>query len=247
MKRKLASQTISRIIAILIVCLIIASAKLIHTKIAKPLSNHKAKTVEQSLSNNNTNVSPNSSVSMPEEDVRDNGPSNFSEKELSLTSYEHYSDLDNLGRCGKALAVITPETMPTKPRESIGMVKPSGWHTVRYDDIIKDKYLYNRCHLIGFQLAGENANPKNLVTGTRYLNATLMLPYENKVADYVRRTKNPVLYKVTPVFNQDNLVCSYINIQAKSLKDNAIDFNVDIKNYQPGIEINYKTGESKRL
>ena len=134
--------------------------------------------------------------------LNDNEPE-FDDDDLTTKAFEDYSELDNLGRCGVAYANICQELMPTEKRGDIGMVKPSGWHTVKYPDIIKDRYLYNRCHLIGFQLAGENANVKNLITGTRYLNVEGMLPFENEVADYVEETGNHVLYRVTPIFDTD--------------------------------------------
>ena len=131
----------------------------------------------------------------------------FTEDEYTTSSYEYYSDLDNLGRCGVCYACIGPDIMPTEERGPIGMVKPSGWQTIKFD-FVDGKYLYNRCHLIGYQLTGENANTKNLITGTRYLNVVGMLPYENEVADYVYKTKNHVLYRVTPMFQEDNLVAN---------------------------------------
>lgn len=169
----------------------------------------------------------------------------FTDEELSTTAFELYSELDSLGRCGAAYANVCKEIMPTEERGSIGMVKPTGWHTVKYD-CIADRYLYNRCHLIGYQLAGENANEKNLITGTRYLNVDGMLPFENEVADYVNDTDNHVLYRVTPVFSGDNLLASGVIIEAKSVEDNGVgvQFNVYCYNVQPGISIDYTTGES---
>ena len=157
--------------------------------------------------------------------------------------FEHYSDLDTLGRCGAAYANICKELMPTEKRGEIGMIKPTGWHTVRYDDIISDKYLYNRCHLIGFQLAGENANEKNLVTGTRYMNVDGMLLFENMIADYVKETDNHVLYRVTPIFVGDDLVCRGVEMEAYSVEDNGevTSFHVFEYNILPGIEIDYAT------
>lgn len=159
---------------------------------------------------------------------------------------ENYSDLDALGRCGVAMARVGIDTMPTEERGSIGMVKPSGWHTVKYD-IVSGKYLYNRCHLIGYQLTGENANEKNLITCTRSMNTTGMLEWENKVADYVKETENHVLYRVTPLFEGENLVATGVQIEALSLEDNGqgVKFNVFVYNVQEGIEIDYKTGDSK--
>lgn len=169
----------------------------------------------------------------------------FTDSDMTTTAFENYSDLDSLGRCGVAYANICKEIMPTEKRGKIGMIKPSGWHTVKYD-VIKDRYLYNRCHLIGYQLAGENANPKNLITGTRYLNVEGMLPFENLVADYVNNTGNHVLYRVTPMFSGDNLVANGVLIEAKSVEDNGggILFNVYCYNVQPGVGINYENGDS---
>ena len=170
----------------------------------------------------------------------------FTDREKTEDVFEHYSDLDTLGRCGAAYANICKELMPTEKRGEIGVIKPTGWHTVRYDDIISDKYLYNRCHLIGFQLAGENANEKNLVTGTRYMNVDGMLPFENMIADYVKETDNHVLYRVTPIFVGDDLVCRGVEMEAYSVEDNGegTSFHVFVYNIQPGIEIDYATGDS---
>lgn len=169
----------------------------------------------------------------------------FTDSDMTTTAFENYSDLDSLGRCGVAYANICKEIMPTEKRGKIGMIKPSGWHTVKYD-VIKDRYLYNRCHLIGYQLAGENANTKNLITGTRYLNVEGMLPFENLVADYVNNTGNHVLYRVTPMFSGGNLVANGVLIEAKSVEDNGggILFNVYCYNVQPGVGINYENGDS---
>ena len=160
-------------------------------------------------------------------------------------SFEEYSELDSLGRAGSAFANIGVDLMPTEKRGSIGMIKPSGWHTIKYD-IVDGKYLYNRCHLIGYQLTGENANEKNLITCTRQMNTKGMLDFENKVADYIKSTSNHVLYRVTPVYKNDNLLATGVIIEAKSVEDNGegILFNVFVYNIQDGIEIDYKTGES---
>lgn len=176
--------------------------------------------------------------------VNDNVPE-FTEKELTDEAYECYSELDSLNRCGYAMACIGKELMPTEERGSIGQVKPSGWHTVKYD-FVDGKYLYNRCHLIGFQLSGENANEKNLITGTRYMNVEGMLPFENMVADYVKETGNHVLYRVTPVFDDNNLVARGVQMEALSIEDDGegISYNVFVYNKQPGVEIDYATGES---
>lgn len=177
--------------------------------------------------------------------INDNEPE-FEADDFSTEAFENYSKLDDLGRCGVAYANICQEIMPTEKRGAIGMVKPSGWHTVKYPELIKDRYLYNRCHLIGFQLAGENANTKNLITGTRYLNVDGMLPFEDEVADYVKETDNHVLYRVTPVFDGDNLVASGVQMEAESVEDDGagVKFNVFCYNIQPGIGIDYATGDS---
>lgn len=180
----------------------------------------------------------------PYVDVNNNIPY-FTSSDLTTTAFENYSSLDNLGRCGVAYANICKEIMPTEERGKIGQVKPTGWHTVKYDNV-DGKYLYNRCHLIGYQLSGENANEKNLITGTRYMNVDGMLPFENMVADYIKETNNHVLYRVTPVFSGDNLVASGVQMEAESVEDNGdgILFNVYCFNAQPGIAIDYATGDS---
>ncbi len=175
---------------------------------------------------------------------------NFREEEYTTKSFEKYSKLDDLGRCGVAYANICKEIMPKKDekRESISEIKPSGWKNVKYDGIIDGNYLYNRCHLIGWQLAGENANKQNLITGTRYMNVEGMLPFENLVDDYIEKNENNhVLYRVTPIFKEKNLVASGVQMEAYSVEDNGkgIQFNIYVYNVQPGIEINYLTGESK--
>lgn len=177
--------------------------------------------------------------------LHDNQPYFSEEERQSTEPFENYSPLDSLGRCGVAWANICPELMPTEERGEIGQVKPSGWHTVKYD-WVDGKYLYNRCHLIGFQLAGENANEQNLITGTRYLNIEGMLPFENLVADYVQETGNHVLYRVTPVFEGDNLVASGVLMEGWSVEDGGqgVCFCVYAYNVQPGVEIDYATGES---
>lgn len=173
----------------------------------------------------------------------------FEADEITTEPFEWYSELDALGRCGVAYANICQELMPTEERGEIGMIKPSGWHTVKYPEVIDDLYLYNRCHLIGFQLAGENANEKNLITGTRYLNIEGMLPFENQVANYVKNTGYHVLYRVTPIFSERNLVADGVLMEAYSVEDEGagVCFCVFAYNVQPGVEIDYKTGESKLL
>lgn len=175
--------------------------------------------------------------------IHDNVPF-FSEEELTTDAFETYSELDDLGRCGTAYANICEEIMPTEKRGKIGMIKPSGWHTVKYTGI-DGNYLYNRCHLIGYQLSAENANEKNLITGTRYLNVTGMLPFENMVADYVNETGNHVLYRVTPIYNQENLIADGVLMEAQSVENDDLAFCVYCYNVQPGIEIDYHTGDSK--
>lgn len=171
----------------------------------------------------------------------------FTEKEkTNSNTFESYHKLDKLGRCGVAYANVSKDTMPTEERGNIGNIKPSGWHTVKYPDYIIDNYLYNRCHLIGYQLTGENANEKNLITGTRYLNVSGMLPFENEVADYIHETGNHVMYKVTPLFIDDELVARGVYMEAYSVEDhgNGVSFNVYCFNVQPQITIDYKTGDS---
>ena len=180
--------------------------------------------------------------------IINNNVTEFNEEDLTTRSFEKYSDLDFLGRCGTAFANLSIDTMPTanEERENISSVTPSGWINKKYE-IVDGGYLYNRCHLIGYQLSAENVNEKNLITGTRYMNTEGMLPFENKVAEYIKETGNHVLYRVTPIYEENNLVASGVQIEAKSVEDNGkeICFNIYCYNVQPGIEINYKTGESK--
>lgn len=169
----------------------------------------------------------------------------FTESDYTTGAFEQYSPLDGLGRCGIAYACVGEEIMPTEERGAIGMVKPSGWHTVKYD-FVDGKYLYNRCHLIAYMLSGENANTENLITGTRYMNTEGMLPYENQVADYAHDTGNHVLYRVTPLYEGDNLVASGVEIEASSVEDKgkSLSFHVYCYNVQPGVTIDYATGDS---
>ena len=170
----------------------------------------------------------------------------FTDEELTTQSFETYSELDGLGRCGVAYACIGQDLMPTENRESISEVTPSGWNNKEYD-FVDGGWLYNRCHLIGFQLTGENANEKNLITGTRSMNVDGMLLFENMTADYIKETGNHVMYRVTPVFEGDELVPRGVLMEGKSVEDNGegILFNVFVYNVQPGVEINYMTGDSK--
>lgn len=189
-----------------------------------------------------TQVSQNTDVA----EVNNNNPY-FKESDLNPSCFESYSPLDSLGRCQVAYACVGKETMPTEERGAIGMIKPSGWHTVKYPHLINGNYLYNRCHLIAYCLTGENANERNLITGTRYLNENLMLPYETKVAKYIdENPSNHVLYRVTPEYDGNNLVASTVLMEAYSIEDNGagIKFCVRLKNIQPGIEIDYSNGES---
>lgn len=176
--------------------------------------------------------------------INDNQPS-FTEDDYTTKAFEEYAELDYLGRCGVTYACVGVEIMPTEKRGDIGMVKPTGWVTAKYD-FVDGRYLYNRCHLIGFQLTGENANTSNLITGTRYMNTQGMLPFENMIADYVKETENHVLYRVTPIFDGDNLVASGVQMEAWSVEDDGegICFNVYCYNVQPGVEIDYATGKS---
>ncbi|MCC6095108.1 MAG: DNA/RNA non-specific endonuclease [Eubacterium sp.] len=169
----------------------------------------------------------------------------FLDADLTTASYEHYGDLDALGRCTAASASIGQDLMPTEPRGDIGEVKPTGWHTVKYNGI-EGNYLYNRCHLIGYQLTGENANEKNLITGTRYLNVDGMEPFENMTADYIKETGNHVLYRVTPVFEGNNALASGVLMEGESVEDKGagVLFCVYCYNVQPGITIDYATGDS---
>lgn len=177
--------------------------------------------------------------------IEDNQP-NFSQEDLTDVSFESYSELDSLGRCQTAYANVGRDLMPTQERGSIGQVKPTGWHTVKYDTV-DGKYLYNRCHLIGYQLTAENANKENLITGTRYMNTQGMLPFENMVADYVKETDHHVLYRVTPYFSGDDLLAKGVQMEGYSVEDegDGICFNVFVYNVQPGIHIDYETGESR--
>lgn len=178
--------------------------------------------------------------------VLNNNIPEFDEEYINTNTFESYSDLDYLGRAGVAFANISLDLMPTDKRESIGNIKPSGWQISKYD-FIDGKYLYNRCHLIAYQLTAENANEKNLITCTRQMNSVSMLEFENKVANYIKKTKNHVLYRVTPMYIEDNLLASGVKMEALSIEDNGkgIKFNVYVYNVQDKIEIDYKTGDNK--
>ncbi len=182
----------------------------------------------------------------PYYELNNNIPLFTDEEKARTDAFELYSPLDHLGRCQVAYANICPELMPTEDRGEIGMMKPTGWHSVKYPEVIEDKYLYNRCHLIAFCLAGENDNPLNLITGTRYFNVQGMLPFEEKVLYYVKDTGNHVLYRVNPVFENNNLVASGVVMEAYSVEDEGkgVCFNVYVLNQQPGVGIDYETGDS---
>ncbi len=179
--------------------------------------------------------------------INDNIPL-FEETDMVTEAYEYYSPLDYLDRCGYAMACVGQETMPTQDRESISHIKPTGWVQAQYD-FVDGESLYNRCHLIGFQLTGENANEQNLITGTRYMNTEGMLPFENVIADYVRETGNHVIYRVTPIFAGKDLVASGVQLEARSVEDGGlgVEFHVYVYNNQPGVGIDYATGESRLL
>lgn len=201
--------------------------------------------LRSSVKENETTVPSDTQTEEPYIKVNGNVPRFSDEEKKTAAAFENYSDLDALGRCGVAFACVGKETMPTEERGPIGSIKPSGWHSVKYD-FVDGKYLYNRCHLIGYQLTAENANEKNLITGTRYLNTKGMLPFENMVADYVKETGNHVLYRVTPVFEGKNLVASGVYMEAYSVEDDGdgICFYIYVFNRQPGVKIDYLTGDS---
>ena len=180
--------------------------------------------------------------------IINNNEPEFPDEDLNTNSFEKYSELDSLGRCGAAYANVSKDTMPTEARGEISKVKPTGWHTVKYD-CVEGKYLYNRCHLIGYQLTAENANKQNLITGTRYLNVDGMLPFENQVAEYVKQENGHVLYRVTPIFEGNNLVANGVQMEAESVEDKGekVKFNVYAYNVQPNIKIDYLTGNSELI
>lgn len=175
--------------------------------------------------------------------LADNQPG-FLPEDMTDKCYEYYAPLDSLGRCGYTMACVGPETMPTEERGDISKVKPSGWNQAYYD-FVDGGVLYNRCHLIGFQLTAENANERNLITGTRTMNTDGMLPFENMVADYIRETGNHVIYRVTPIYDGNDLVAQGVQMEAKSVEDDEICFHVFVYNAEPGVIIDYATGESR--
>ena len=214
------------------------------TKALKPPA---AKTTDQAPASAATLAEVPEFADQPFVTLNDNVPV-FKPEELTTEASESFSDLDGLGRCGVATALVGRETMPTEKRGMIGMVKPSGWHLTKYE-FIAGKYLYNRCHLIAYELTGQNANPKNLITGTRYLNIQGMLPFENKITSYVKYYGNHVRYRVTPVFKGEELVARGVQMEAWSVEDNGagIHFNIFAYNVQPGVGLNYADGSSWAL
>ena len=182
----------------------------------------------------------------PAVDINGGRPA-FADEELTTSFFQEFSELDSLGRCGAAEACLDREHMPEGERGEIEEVKPSGWRIAKYDFIDNGGFLFNRCHMIGWQLTGENEEARNLITGTRYFNVEGMLPYENRVASYIRRTKNHVMYRITPVFSGSELVCRGVQMEARSVEDKGegISFNVFCYNVQPGVEIDYSTGYSQ--
>ena len=226
-----------------IISLLILVVSFITVYFKDEITNYLNNLIPESYANENvTNIDQN--INRDYVIINNNEPS-FNDEDKTTHTFEKYSELDFLGRAGVAYANINIDLMPTTKRESIGMIKPTGWNTVKYD-IVPGKYLYNRCHLIGYQLTGENANKLNLITCTRQMNTVGMMKWENKVADYIKSTKNNVLYRVTPIYTDDNLLADGVKIEAYSVQDNGagIKFNVFIRNIQEGIQIDYKTGKS---
>lgn len=248
-KRKKKKQNIwQKIIGLAIItCIIVFGYITANTESTNQTNNTENTTQKENIIFDLSTISE--YTSSPYIEINNNKPY-FKEEDYSTETFEKYSEWDNLGRSGVAYANICKETMPKvgEERGEISSVKDlSGWIQKRYDNLIKDKYLYNRCHLIGWQLAGENANKKNLITGTRYLNTEGMLPFENLVAEYIKSNKNNhVLYRVTPIFKDNNLLASGVEMEAWSVEDNGqgVCFNVYCYNVQPGIVIDYATGES---
>lgn len=242
MKKQNAKFSISKVVVVIIIATFIALG---YFKEINPLEQESSNLVNVNVDLSNIPEY----TDKPYVYINNNIPY-FAENEINVAEFEHYSNLDGLGRCGTAYASICKSIMPAEneERESISNVVPTGWKQVLYKGVIEGNYLYNRCHLIGYQLAGENANKKNLITGTRYMNTEGMLPFENMVAEYVKdNPKNHVLYRVTPIFKGNNLLASGVQIEAYSVEDSGkgICFNVYVYNVQPGILIDYSTGESK--
>lgn len=245
MSRKKQKNNILKLILSLIAIICIAIASYINPNISGETLTASNNNL---ISENSFNIANIPDFSSNPYVIINNNEPNFNQNDFTTDSFESYSNLDSFGRCGVAFANISIDTMPgaEEERENISSIKPSGWINKKYD-IVDGGYLYNRCHLIGYQLSAENANEKNLITGTRYMNTEGMLPFENKIAEYVKDSGNHVLYRVTPIYQGENLVASGVQLEAKSVEDNGkgICFNVYCYNSQPGIKINYKTGESK--
>lgn len=239
-------KKIIKLLIILIILVNLASVALIKFKIIKP---SKDSAPVSATSDDGTFVIPEYSGT-PYVEINGNTPF-FTKDDMGLSTFESYSDLDSMGRCQVAYANVSRELMPTEKRGKIGDVKPTGWIQNKYEGVIDSDppYLYNRCHLIAYCLTAENANEKNLITGTRYMNVEGMLPFEEKVAKYLDKNDNHVLYRVTPIFDGDNLLASGVLMEAYSVEDNGegISFCVYCYNVQPGIEIDYKTGTSKLI
>ena len=215
-----------------------------HSETKKQVNKNKVK-VKYASSKLKLSQIPNyKAVNAPYVRINNNKPT-FKNSEIKKASFESYSKLDSIGRCGVAVASVSRDTMPRSKRGSISEVHPSGWHSYRYSSV-EGQSLYNRCHLIGFQLTGENANERNLITGTRYLNTEGMLPFENQVADYVKSTNNHVMYRVTPIYSGNELVVRGVQMEGYSVEDKGrgVCFNVYCYNVQPGIKINYANGTS---
>ena len=245
MSRKKQKNNILKLILSLIAIICIAIASYINPNISGETLTASNNNL---ISENSFNIANIPDFSSNPYVIINNNEPNFNKEDFTTNSFEKYSKLDSLGRCGVAYACLGIDTMPSanEERESISSVQPSGWINKKYD-IVDGGYLYNRCHLIGYQLSAENANEKNLITGTKYMNTEGMLPFENKIAEYVKDSGNHVLYRVTPIYQGENLVASGVQMEAKSVEDNGkgICFNVYCYNVQPGITINYKTGDSK--
>lgn len=245
MSRKKQKNNILKLILSLIAIICIAIASYINPNISGETLTASNNNL---ISENSFNIANIPDFSSNPYVIINNNEPNFNQNDFTTDSFESYSNLDSFGRCGVAFANISIDTMPSaeEERENISSIKPSGWINKKYD-IVDGGYLYNRCHLIGYQLSAENANEKNLITGTRYMNTEGMLPFENKIAEYVKDSGNHVLYRVTPIYQGENLVASGVQLEAKSVEDNGkgICFNVYCYNVQPGITINYKTGDSK--
>ena len=245
MRRKRKNLTLTRAFILLIFIIIIGASGYFY----QDVNNQNNMATSVATINATTLGSVPAYTGSPYMIINNNTPS-FNEDDYTTTPFETYSKLDSKGRCGVAYANICKQTIPDADdvRESLSSIIPSGWHQTKYEGIVEGNYLYNRCHLIGYQLAGENANEENLITGTRYMNVEGMLPFEDKIADYIENNpNNHVLYRVTPIFAGDNMLASGVQMEAYSIEDKGkgISFNVYVYNVQPGIIIDYVTGESK--